>query len=99
MTKDMTLTKQILVPIDIHFPARATLATAAKLAQEHDSVITLLYVSDITRDFVPVPITAIAEDEVDRYEAEVAEFLKDAASVVAESGVKVTTQVTHGSPV
>jgi nucleotide-binding universal stress UspA family protein len=91
--------KHILVPLDFRFRTRATLLTAAVLARENGAEVTLLYVGDPSRDLPGAPFTAITSDQIERFNAYVAGFLNDAASLVSEQGASTRVQSVRGSPV
>lgn len=91
--------RHVLVPLDGQFPSKTTLMTAAAIANEHDAKVTLLYVTDLAREFAACSLPVIAASEIERHEARVRNFLTDASAIVQEYGGTCMTHIAQGAPV
>ncbi len=91
--------RHVLVPLDPQFQARRALEIAARFAADHRARITLLYVSDLSRTFRYATVTQLDQATIDRHNARITAFLRDAASVLAEFDVIAETLIARGTPV
>ncbi|HEX8806757.1 MAG TPA: universal stress protein [Candidatus Aquilonibacter sp.] len=91
--------RHFLVPLDPQFQARHALEIASRFAADYNARITLLYVADLSRTFRYATVTLLDQATIDRYNARIASFLRDAASVLAEFDVTAETMIARGTPV
>lgn len=91
--------RHVLVPLDPQFQTRRALEIAGTLAAAEHARITLLYVADLSRMFRYATFTLIDQETIDRYRAQSEEFLRNAASVLAEFNVVAETRIARGTPV
>ena len=91
--------RHVLVPLDGKFLFKTTLMSAAAIANEHDAKVTLLYVTDLAREFAACSLPVIAAPEIERHEARVRSFLADASAIVQEYGATCMTHIAQGAPV
>jgi nucleotide-binding universal stress UspA family protein len=89
----------VLVPLDFRFVPKFTLMTAAVLANDQGAELTLLYVSDIARDFPSASVTSITDEVVKRHHDDLRRSFDNALAIIAEYGSTASTRVVSGLPV
>lgn len=90
--------KRVLVPIDCRFVPRMALRASAALAHA-GAQLTLLYVSDVVRDFPEAAFTAIGDDTIERYDAQVNQKIGNAMALLAEYEATAATCCVQRTPV
>lgn len=91
--------RRVLVPIDPQFQMRRALEVAASFAADHRAGITLLYVADLARAFGYATFAPLDQETIDRYNARIEAFLRNAAAVLAEFDIAAQTRIARGTPV
>jgi nucleotide-binding universal stress UspA family protein len=89
---------KVLVPIDLRSIPRMALRVAASLAYS-GSQLTLLYVTDVARDFPYAGLTVISEGDIKRHEAAIEQKLGDVQALLSEYGASAATYVVQSRPV
>jgi nucleotide-binding universal stress UspA family protein len=95
----MNMFRCLLVPLDPQFQMRRALDVAASFAAEHGARITLLYVADLSSTFRYATFALLDQETIDRYNARIEGFLRNAASMLAEFDVAAETRIARGTPV
>lgn len=90
--------KRVLVPIDFRFVPRMALRAAAALAHA-GAQLTLLYVTDVARDFPEAAFIALGEDTLERYEAAVNQKMGNAVALLAEYEATAATWIVQRRPI
>ncbi len=96
---EVIMFRRVLVPLDPQFQMRRALEVAASFAAEHRAGITLLYITDLSHTFGYGTFTQLDQETIDRYNARIESFLRNAASVLAEFDVIAETRIARGTPV
>ena len=90
--------KNVLVPFDVRFTPRFALRAAASLAHA-GAKLTLLYVSDVARDFPEAAFTEVAEDTVELHDARLKHKIDNAVALLSEYEATAATWIVQRRPI